>query len=522
MHAAGRMGATGTMRAVMLATVAALGVSGVALAQPKPGPQGAPQQALPTAKPAPLGAPQQVQPAPRATPPQGQPAPLHPPFFAPPPAAQAPPPARAQAAPQVIPPNEPAAVTRLRSLLGADVRLSYANAQALDASGEQVRLTGVVLEQRNKRATAEEVTLNGLRADGVAEAVIRGFATTEDGNQMRVAMVRVAGLTVPRDGSGAPPRPEQVRLESLRLEGVESSGQATVRLAMASFENWVAGQPSRFALQGLDISRIEGGGMVDAVRVARVAFNGVDIASLLGAVIRQERPSTLVGRSALELDGLELAGGGRPVGRMTEMRIAADVTKPDGSGTGTLAFRGIRVETTPMIAAWLTRFGYQAIDADITSATTYEGGSGRVEVTDLSLAVREAGTLSIAFALDGLTQERMQAADFAATRLISMGLRYADASLFQRFIAAQARESRTPEPQLREQFAALAGGAMSQPGAAALDPIRDAVQRFIRGQARTIEIRANPPRPLGMADMQGAPPSPADAQRLFGITATAQ
>jgi hypothetical protein len=431
-------------------------------------------------------------------------------------------PPQQQAAPQRAPANEPAAVARFRSLLGPGVRLTYSNAQALDAAGEQVRMSGVVLEREGKRATADEVTLNGLRNDGVAEAVIRGFATTEDGTQVRVAMVRIAGLTVPRDGSGAPPQPEQVRLESLRVEGVETSGAATVRLATASFENWVAGQPARFSLEGLEVSRIEDAGMVDAVRLARFAFSGVDIASLMGAVIRQDRPSSLVGRAAMEMDGLELAGGGRPVGRMTEMRIAADVTKPDGSGTGTLAFRGIRVEATPIIAAWLTRFGYQAIDADITSATAYDGGSGRIEVGDISLAVREAGTLSLAVTLDGLTQERLQANEFDAARLISFAVRYADASLFQRFIAAQARESRTPEPQLREQMAAMAGGALSQPGAQGLDPVRDAVQRFIRGQARTIEIRANPPQPLGMEDAQRVPPNPVEAQRRLGITATAQ
>jgi hypothetical protein len=496
----------------MLATVAGLGLAGAALAQGKPSAPGAPQQALPTAKPPPLGAPAQAQPTPRPAPQQVQPAPLRPPMAPP----------QQQASPQPVPANEPAAVARFRSLLGPGVRLSYSNAQALDAAGEQVRMSGVVLEREGKRATADEVTLNGLRNDGVAEAVIRGFATTEDGTQVRVAMVRIAGLTVPRDGSGAPPQPEQVRLESLRVEGVETSGEANVRLAIGSFENWVAGQPARFSLEGLEVTRIEDAGMVDAVRLARFAFSGVDIASLVGAVVRQDRPNTLVGRAAMEMDGLELSGGGRPVGRMTEMRIAADVAKPDGSGTGTLAFRGIRVEATPIIAAWLTRFGYQAIDADITSATAYDGGSGRIEVRDISLAVREAGTLSLAVTLDGLTQERLQANEFDAARLISFGLRYADASLFGRFIAAQSRESRTPEPQLREQFAAMAGGALGRPGAGGLDPIRDAVQRFIRGQAQTIEIRANPPQPLGMADAQRVPPNPAEAQRLLGITATAQ
>jgi hypothetical protein len=498
------------MKATMLATVAGLALAGPVLAQPKPGPQGAPQQALPTTKPAPLGAPQQAQPAPRATPPQAQPAPLQPPMS--PPVAQA---------PQAVPANEPAAVTRLRGLLGANVRMSYASAQALDAAGEQVRLTGVLLEQPGKRATADEVTINGLRQDGVAEAVVRGFTTEESGTRVRIGLMRIAGLTVPR-GAGGPPKPEDVRLDSLRLEGVESSGAANVRLASLSFENWVAGQPARFGMQGLEVTGIDGGGVVDAVRIARFAFSGVDLATLTGAMMRQERPRTLVGRAAVELDGLDMAGGGRPVGRMTEMRIGADVTNPDGSGTGTMAFRGIRIEATPVIAAWLTRFGYQAIDADITSTSAFEGASGRVDVREFSVAVREAGTLSLALAMDGLTQERMQAADFTATRLISFGLRYADASLFQRFIAAQSRESRTPEPQLREQLAAMAGGALSQPGAAALDPIRDAVQRFIRGQARTIEIRANPPRPLGMADVGGAPPSPQEAQRMLGITATAQ
>ncbi len=502
MRAAGRMG----MKATMLATAAGLALAGPVLAQPKPGPQGAPQQALPTSKPAPLGAPQQAQPAPRATPPQGQPAPLHPPIM--PPAAQA------------IPANEPAAVTRLRGLLGAEVRMSYATAQALDSAGEQVRLTGVVLEQPGKRATAEELTINGLREDGVAEAVVRGFATEESGTRVRVGTMRIAGLTVPR--TGGQPKPEDVRLDGLRLEGVESSGAANMRLASLSFENWVAGQPARFAMQGLEVTGIDGGGIVDAVRIARFAFSGIDLATTLGAIMRAERPRALAGRASVELDGLDLAGGGRTVGRMTEMRIGADVTNADGTGTGTMAFRGIRIEATPMIATWLTRFGYQAIDADITSTSAFEGGSGRVDVREFALAVREAGTLSFALAMDGLTQERMQAADFSATRLISFGLRYADASLFQRFIAAQSRESRTPEPQLREQFAAMVGGALSQPGAAALDPIRDAVQRFIRGQARTIEIRANPPRPLGMADMQGAPPNPAEAQRMLGITATAQ
>ncbi len=152
----------------------------------------------------------------------------------------------------------------------------------------------------------------------------------------------------------------------------------------------------------------------------------------------------------------------------------------------------------------------------------HDAATGHIEVRDLTIAAREAGTLTFSVTMDGLTAERMQAQDFSQARLISAALGYADASLFGRFLAMQAAQSRTPEAQLREQFAAMAGGALSQPGAVALDPIRDAVLSFIRGQAQSVQIRVNPPKPIGMAEMQGTPPSPAEMQRVLGISATAQ
>ncbi|MBR0672783.1 hypothetical protein GXW76_16505 [Roseomonas soli] len=441
-----------------------------------------------------------------------------------PPSAQAPAPvapAPQALAPVPIPPNEPAALTRLRGLLGADVRLSYGSAEALDQAGEQVRMTAVVLERPGSRATMEDLRISGLRQDGVAEAVARGFATEEAGTRVRIGMIRLAGLTVARDPGGAPPDPDKVRLDALRIEGVEATGTTTMRLAVASVENWVAGQPSSVALEGLELGGLDGG-IVDALSLARFSMTGLDFGTTLTALMRQQTPPSLVGRAAVELDGLQFTGGGRPVGALREMRVGADVARTDGSGTATIALRGIRVEPLPMIADWLTRFGYQAIEGEITADTTYDGAGGRIEIRNLSVAGNEVGTLSFALALDGLTQQQAQASDFSTMRLISVGVRYADASLFRRFIAMQAAETRTPEPQLREQFAAMAGGALTQPGAAALDPIRDAVQRFIRGQAQTVEIRANPPQPVTLQQMQGAPPSPADVQRIFGITAEAR
>lgn len=505
MNAARSMG----FRAVALATVAGLALSGAAMAQ-KPSALGAPAApALPTAKPPPLGAPQQVAPAPvRPAPPVVQaPAPTPPPSIA---------------SPQVIPPNEPAAVTRLRGLFGPETRLSYATVETLDgAAGEQVRMTAVVLERPGKRATIDEVALNGLRTDGVAEAVLRGFATTEDGNTVNIGMLRIAGLTVPRNPNGSPPQPEQVSLDTLQLSNVQVTGSTTLTLAALELGGWTAGKPTRFVMEGLQTAQ-PGAGVVDGVRMARLAMDGVDAARILGAVIRGERVPSLVGHSSLEMRGLELTGAGQLVGGISEIQMAADLTAEDGSGRGTFAARGIRVEPLPMIAPWLTQFGYQGIEGEISASTVHDASTGRVEVNDLTIAARQAGTLTFSVTVDGVTAERLQASDFSQTRLVSAALGYADASLFGRFLAMQLAQTRTPEPQLREQFAAMVGGALSQPGAVALDPIREAVLSFIRGQAQSVQIQVKPPQPIGVEQMQAVPPSPAEMQRVLGITATAR
>jgi hypothetical protein len=496
-------------RAFALATVAGLALSGAAMAQ-KPSPLGAPTApALPTAKPPPLNAPQQMRPAPlRPTPP----------------VVQAPPSTRppAVAAPQVIPPNEPAAVTRLRGLFDAQTRLSYASVETLDGgAGEQVRMTGVVLERPGKRATVEEVTINGLRTDGVAEAVLRGFSTTESGNSVNIGMLRLVGLTVPRNPGGGPPQPEQVNLDTLQLANLQVTGTTTVTLATLELAGWTAGKPSRLVMEGLQTVQ-PGAGMVDGVRMARLAMAGVDAARILGAVIRGERVPSLVGSSSLEMRGLEVLGGGQPLGGIADLQLAANITAEDGSGSGTFAARGIRVEPMPMLAQWLTRFGYRAIEGEISASTVHNASTGRIEVNDLTIAAREAGTLTFSVTLDGVTAERMQASDFSQARLISAALGYADASLFGRFLAMQSAQTRTPEAQLREQFAAMVSGALSQQGAVALDPIRDAVLSFIRGQAQSVQIQVKPPEPIGMAQMQSVPPSPAELQRMLGVTATAR
>ena len=138
----------------------------------------------------------------------------------------------------------------------------------------------------------------------------------------------------------------------------------------------------------------------------------------------------------------------------------------------------------------------------------------------MSLVGRDMGTLSLAFTGDGASTAAMQRGSFEGLRLISAGLRYIDQGLVGRVLGQQARESNTPEAQLREQYANMAGGLLAQP---ALAQVREAVQRFIRGQAREIEVTLHPTQPVALMELQQRPPSnPADAVARLGLGAVAR
>ena len=105
-------------------------------------------------------------------------------------------------------------------------------------------------------------------------------------------------------------------------------------------------------------------------------------------------------------------------------------------------------------------------------------------------------------------------------RLISMALRYRDEGLFARAIRMQAAEQRITEAQLREQLIGMARDVASGPAQAVL---REPLERFLRGQARELELVARPPQPIAVGALGGAPPrDAADAQRRYGLTATAR
>jgi hypothetical protein len=490
-------------------------------------------------KPPPAGtpAPPSSKPAPAPPPTQGPAVPGKPPAGGAPPATpqtpggptpqtpgtptpQTPPP-RAQA-PNATPPiDEPTAVGRLRSLLGPDATLAYARAEVTDPARGTVRLSGVTITPRGDQPIGiETLALDDLRDDGLGEAEARKITINAGATSVVIERMQVAGLNLRNPAAGQPRTPDLVALDSLRVEGfvLTNTDASGLRVDQASLEDYGPGRQTRVALGGMTL-QVQPGQDVQRVTLRRAVVRGLDLAVVATAASRNQPPPT-AGRIALELEEAAAVGtGGRSLGSLGSLRVTSDQPE-NGVGIGSVALRALRLEPIAGADVWMQRLGYTNLLFDLTADSRYDPAGGRIDLTSMSLVGRDMGTLSLAFSGDGAATSAMQRGDFAGLRLISAGLRYIDQGLVGRLIGQQARSSNTPEPQLREQYANMAGGALAQP---ALAPVREALQRFIRGQAREVEVTLHPAQPVAILELQQRPPAnPADAVARLGLGAVAR
>lgn len=426
-----------------------------------------------------------------------------------------------------IPADEPAMLGRFRAMLGAETTLTYAAQETIDPLRGSVRLREATLRRPDRTAIFNELTLDGLRDDGIDEGVGRGITLRDnDSPPVTIALVRLAGIRARAPAPGERFMPEMLTADTIRIESLRAEGPSPVTINEITVEDFGTGRNGRVLVSGLDV-RVPDQGAVDRVRVGRITVRNLDLATVMQALIMQSMPTTqfATGSYDMEIDTVSLHQGDRPLGGFGSMRAAQEVT-PGRPEVGRFALRDIRVEALPGLDAWLTRFGYSALAGDLTGESRQDRATGRLEVTSLALGVRDAGTLAIAFTLDGATPEAMAAQAMDQMRLVSATMRYRDAGLLARVLRDQARTAGVSEAQLRQQLAAQAGGvaAMGRPAdAAALQPIADAAQRFIRGQASEIEIALRPAQPIAFdAFAVAGAGGPAAAQRAFGLSATAR
>jgi hypothetical protein len=257
-------------------------------------------------------------------------------------------------------------------------------------------------------------------------------------------------------------------------------------------------------------------GVADRLRIGRVTLGGLDLPATLAALADEETPPRPPADYALAVETVALTLDGRPVGSLGALRVAG-VSREGGIDTDRLTLEALRVEPSPLVAAWLERLGYAALVGDFSAETRFDAAAGRLELVGLLLGVRDAAAFGLSATLEGVSVSAAEEFDFADTRLVEFALRYLDQSLLGRLAAAEARPGRRSERQVRDGWASQATGALGA------GPVLAAVQRLLRGDAAQLDVIARPPEPVPVTELPAAMAGGAAAlQRRLGVSAIAR
>lgn len=412
------------------------------------------------------------------------------------------------------------AVQRLRGLLSAQVTLAYHAASPVEGAPEAVRLSGVTLTRGNETVSIATLLLDRLSETGAARVEADGLQGNMASGPLRATNFRLAGLAYTPAPGGAPPLPDAFTLEEITLEGLEVGGPANVTIRRLAIRDYGTGRRTRAEVEGLSVLGIPASPVSD-VAIARIATEGLDLATWFTAAVRQEPPPGLhPGQAGLVVEGVELSAAGAVLGGLE--RFSAEVTaEPDQSGTAAIGLRGLRVEPGPGTQPFLSMLELPRLDASLTLDADYRSATGRLTIPAFAIGVQQLGATAIALTMDGWTPEAARQQDTSRVRLGAFRLRQVDDGLYERVLRTQAaRQGSTPE-RIRQMHAQMAQATLSAPKGepAGLASLREAVLRFIRGEARTIEVTASPETPVPMPRIEAAgPQGPAAMTRLLNLS----
>lgn len=424
------------------------------------------------------------------------------------------------------PPGEPEALGHLRALLGPSVALRFGEMRP-EGDG-RLRLLRAELEAGGETLRADEIALEGARAGGFARLLATGLRAEAAG--VRAASLDIAGLAV----QPGPAHPNAVSLDRVALEGLEMErDDGTLGLRRLAATGYGPGREFALEVEGL-FATVRDGGAVGRVQARRVTLAASDLAAQLAAVADAMAappgappPAPAEGWARLAVEGVDVLGAqDRALVRLGGVEaVELRSENPPAGGAAHSLLRATNIELTadnPM-SGLLETLGYRGLRADLVVDSTQNEATGRFEIGAAALAVREAGALGLAVALDGASQGAlMRGLDGIA--LVSARVRYADQSLIERVLRQQAQLRGASAQAVRREWEQEVARFLADPPRqrGALAPLRDPVLRLVRGQARELEVAANPPAPLRMDALGQLPTDALGWQRLLGLTVTAR
>ncbi|MDP4025897.1 hypothetical protein Q8W71_25015 [Methylobacterium sp. NEAU 140] len=218
---------------------------------------------------------------------------------------------------------------------------------------------------------------------------------------------------------------------------------------------------------------------------------------------------------------------------LRDATLAFGPTRDGVPSSGRLALSGLSLPTAvvagqPLLGA-LPAYGYQDLDLDLAVDAAWDAGARDVTVREIALTGRDIGSVRLSGVIGGIGPELFSGSVPAATMVMFSGsakaldLTVENAGLFERFLAAQAKDMSLKPDELRKEYvtASLLGVPVILGNTSAAKGIGAALGQFVMKPGRVaLHAKSKDAAGIGFIDL-GAARSPAAILDRLDIEAKA-
>jgi hypothetical protein len=401
----------------------------------------------------------------------------------------------------------------MRAELGPGATLRYAHAAAdpftLGATLDQAAIT-----RDDAVLTADRVMVHGVHATRIGRLELVNPSLRRNGIVAGAADLTVDDLA-PDPGAS---QPDAIRFGHAAVsallvtlaalpggtmlpggatptDAATGSGPALVfRSGAVQIDDVASDRPGHVLLQDAALTTAAGGRttvQADALRYDETAL--ADTLNRLLSGHAGARPA----RDKVTLEGgpLAISGSGRAPVRAASLRAVAI---RDGGVATAFTLHGVEAKLAPSPGSFAAQLGYDRIEADLTTTSRLDPGSGHVVLGPLVVDARDMAVLRMNATLTAAATAAGTALDWRAMQLADGQVSITDKGLTQHILAAIGRQHGLTAAALRDQLAAKLQQAPDSAGTAPLT----AAMRFLV-QSGTLTFTAQPPAPLALAALAG-------------------
>lgn len=299
------------------------------------------------------------------------------------------------------------------------------------------------------------------------------------------------------------------RSEMLGLRATEPGTDNTFSIGSLVVEGMGPGRIDTLRLQ--DMSVVDTGPDQIEVSVALMQLLGLDASALISAVARGEDPDMLMQQDAItygprvsEMLVEQVAGTG--LDGTEQFRLGRFLTTVDGSlGADSLSMSITLDDLTAALDesdGELFDMGYETLSVNGSVIGEWLASSTEMDLS-INLTAADIGQLQFTGTIGGISADMPPPpAAFGIVKIIGATLRFDDASLVERAIAAYAEDADLGPEEAREQIIAdMAAQRETAPSPALADMV-DAAMAFVT-DPQNLTLTIDPPTPVGPFEVMG-------------------